>query len=112
MSKPEQAPASTQDILDAIAGPDPGGHQLLAGYKLIPLSGAQLVNTDETLAILGTTNGDIPQRRRIEIRLRKSVPRDATAGVTPASMIGPPRPRPVARPPLFPAPRVFAAPPS
>ena len=24
---------------------------LLAGYKLIPLSGAQLVNTDETLAI-------------------------------------------------------------
>jgi flagellar motor protein MotB len=85
---------------------------LLAGYKMIPLSGAQLVNTDETLAILGTTNGDIPQRRRIEIRLRKSVPRDTTATIAPASMIGPPRPRPVARPPLFPAPRVFAAPPS
>jgi hypothetical protein len=49
---------------------------LIAGYKLIPLSSAQLVNTDETLAMLGTF-GDIPQRRRIEIRLRKSVPREA-----------------------------------
>ena len=46
---------------------------LLAGYKLIPLSGAQLVNTDETLAISGSPD-DIQQRRRIEIRLRKSAP--------------------------------------
>jgi flagellar motor protein MotB len=45
--------------------------KLLESYKLIPLSGAQLVNTDETLDI-GATPGDIPQRRRIEIRLRKS----------------------------------------
>jgi hypothetical protein len=44
------------------------------------MSGAQLVNTDETLAILGTP-GDIPQRRRIEIRLRKSVPRETTASI-------------------------------
>lgn len=51
---------------------------LLAGYKLIPLSGAQLVNTDETLAITGSS-GDIQQRRRIEIRLRKS--NDTTAGI-------------------------------
>jgi flagellar motor protein MotB len=51
---------------------------LLAGYKLIPLSGAQLVNVDETLAIAGSP-GDIQQRRRIEIRLRKSLPNDATA---------------------------------
>jgi hypothetical protein len=28
---------------------------LIAGYKLIPLSDAQLVNTDETLAMLGNT---------------------------------------------------------
>ena len=48
---------------------------LLAGYKLIPLSGAQLVNTDETLAIDGAFPGDIRERRRIEIRLRKSSPR-------------------------------------
>jgi flagellar motor protein MotB len=53
---------------------------LLAGYKLIPLSGAQLVNIDETLAIAGSP-GDIQQRRRIEIRLRKSTPIDTTASV-------------------------------
>jgi len=53
---------------------------LLAGYKLIPLSGAQLVNTDETLAIAGSP-GDIQQRRRIEIRLRKSAAIDTTASV-------------------------------
>jgi flagellar motor protein MotB len=67
---------------------------LLAGYKLIPLSGAQLVNTDETLAILGGIPADIPQRRRIEIRLRKSVPRDATASIAPAPVVLPPKPRP------------------
>jgi outer membrane protein OmpA-like peptidoglycan-associated protein len=43
----------------------------LAGYKLIPLSGAQLVNNDETLDVTGVP-ADIPARRRIEIRLRKS----------------------------------------
>jgi flagellar motor protein MotB len=58
---------------------------LLAGYKLIPLSGAQLVNIDETLAVAGSP-GDIQQRRRIEIRLRKSVPNDATASIPPASI--------------------------
>ncbi|MGA9091806.1 MAG: hypothetical protein WB420_22190 [Bradyrhizobium sp.] len=47
---------------------------LLSGYKLIPLSGAQLVNTDETLAIGGAFSGDVRERRRIEIRLRKSSP--------------------------------------
>ena len=50
----------------------------LAGYKMIPLSGAQLVNTDETLALDGALPGDIRERRRIEIRLRKSSPRDAS----------------------------------
>jgi hypothetical protein len=90
---------------------------ILAGYKLIPLSGAQLVNTDETLAILGTTTGDVPQRRRIEIRLRKSVPRDATASIAPAPAVAPAKPRPVVKqPPLYlrprPAPRLFAASPS
>jgi flagellar motor protein MotB len=53
---------------------------LLAGYKLIPLSGAQLVNTDETLAISGSP-GDIQQRRRIEIRLRKSSTGEATGSL-------------------------------
>ena len=61
---------------------------LLAGYKLIPLSGAQLVNIDETLAIAGSP-GDIQQRRRIEIRLRKSVPNDLTATIPPAPIVVP-----------------------
>jgi outer membrane protein OmpA-like peptidoglycan-associated protein len=69
---------------------------VLAGYKLIPLSGAQLVNTDETLAIQGTP-GDIPQRRRIEIRLRKSVPRDPTAGMAPSTAVASGKPRPLAK---------------
>jgi flagellar motor protein MotB len=62
---------------------------LLAGYKLIPMSGAQLVNTDETLAISGSP-GDIQQRRRIDIRLRKSVPTDATASIAPVPVVVPP----------------------
>jgi hypothetical protein len=49
----------------------------LAGYKLLPLSGAQLINNDETLAISGTP-GDVLERRRIEIRLRKSTPYDTS----------------------------------
>jgi flagellar motor protein MotB len=66
--------------------------KLLDGYKLIPLSGAQLVNTDETLAITGMP-GDIRERRRIEIRLRKSSVHDAS--VTPPIVPIPRRPRPV-----------------
>jgi flagellar motor protein MotB len=50
----------------------------LASYKIIPLSGAQLVNTDETLAI-SPQPLDVRQRRRIEIRLRKSTPQQASA---------------------------------
>jgi flagellar motor protein MotB len=87
---------------------------LLAAYKLIPLSGAQLVNTDETLAILGTP-GDIPQRRRIEIRLRKSVPREATSSIASAPPVVLPKRRPLAKqPPLSltsrPPPRLFLPP--
>jgi outer membrane protein OmpA-like peptidoglycan-associated protein len=72
---------------------------LLTGYKIIPLSGAQLVNTDETLAILGIP-ANVPERRRIEIRLRKSVPPDATASIptAPAVAVLKPRPPPKPRP--------------
>jgi flagellar motor protein MotB len=69
----------------------------LAPYKLIPLSGAQLVNTDETLATQGA-HGDIPQRRRIEIRLRKSVPHETAASIVTAPVVATPKPRPVPRP--------------
>jgi flagellar motor protein MotB len=78
--------------------------KLLDGYKLIPLSGAQLVNTDETLALTGTP-GDIRERRRIEIRLRKSSPHDSP---TTMAEIPLPRPRPPA--PLKPKPRIVQLP--
>jgi flagellar motor protein MotB len=45
----------------------------LAAYKLIPLSGAQIVNVDESLALSGAPE-DVRERRRIEIRLWKSTP--------------------------------------
>ena len=67
--------------------------KLLADYKLIPLSGAQLVNTDETLALAGTP-GDIRERRRIEIRLRKSSPHDAPIHDVTASIPEVPLPKP------------------
>lgn len=69
----------------------------LAGYKLIPLSGAQLVNTDETLAVAGMP-GDIPQRRRIEIRLRKSVPREVVADAVNPTVVAPTKLRRVVKP--------------
>lgn len=79
---------------------------LLAGYKLIPLSGAQLVNTDETLALSGGIPADIAQRRRIEVRLRKSVPVETTASVPPPPVVQRPKPRPVPKqPPLSLAPK-------
>ncbi len=69
---------------------------LLSGYKMIPMSGAQLVNTDETLAIDGAFSGDVRERRRIEIRLRKSSPHDVS--VDASAPDAPIRPRP--KPPL------------
>jgi flagellar motor protein MotB len=82
---------------------------LMAGYKLIPLSGAQLVNTDETLAILGTP-GDIPLRRRIEIRLRKSVPREASVDVARQPVIVPVKPRRPTKPPVSLVPKLAPTP--
>ncbi|ANY85510.1 hypothetical protein BB934_45665 (plasmid) [Microvirga ossetica] len=46
----------------------------LNGLRVLPLSGAQLVKTDETLANGMDVQGDVKERRRIEIRLRKSAP--------------------------------------
>jgi flagellar motor protein MotB len=81
--------------------------KLLAGHKLIPLSGAQLVNTDETLALAGTP-GDIRERRRIEIRVRKSSPHDSPIHEVPTVplrkpkpiLVGKPKPRPALQAPL------------
>jgi hypothetical protein len=48
------------------------------------------VNTDETLAI-SPSPGDIQQRRRIEIRLRKSSSSEATGSLAPTATAAPPR---------------------
>lgn len=45
----------------------------LKKFRILPLSGAQLIQTDETLSA-GAQTGDDPKRRRIEIRMRKSSP--------------------------------------
>jgi hypothetical protein len=77
----------------------------LEKYKLIPLSGAQLVNNDETLALAGTP-GDVQERRRIEIRLRKSSIHEASvAPVKPPASTKPKaplQPRPVTPRPYAP----------
>jgi flagellar motor protein MotB len=75
----------------------------LSRYKVLPLSGAQLTNNDETLATSGVP-ADIRERRRIEIRLRKSTPYDSSVKASTAPLVPdvrPPRPRP--RPPTPPA---------
>lgn len=78
----------------------------LAGYKMIPLSGGQLIDTNESLALSGASGGDVAQRRRIEIRLRKSTPHEAAASILP-----PPSPAPARRiAPKQTAPRPASAP--
>jgi outer membrane protein OmpA-like peptidoglycan-associated protein len=42
----------------------------LAGYRILPLSAAQMTGTDERLSFPG--GGDVRERRRIEIRVRRS----------------------------------------
>jgi outer membrane protein OmpA-like peptidoglycan-associated protein len=43
----------------------------LRGFRVLPLSGAQLIGTDGRLT-RGDEQGDVRERRRIEIRMRKS----------------------------------------
>jgi hypothetical protein len=77
---------------------------------MIPLSGGQLIDTDETLALNGTSGGDVAQRRRIEIRLRKSTPHEAAASILQPQTAAPRRaaspkqvsPRPSTTPPASP----------
>jgi flagellar motor protein MotB len=90
----------------------------LARYKILPLSGAQLINNDETLAISGISV-DIPQRRRIEIRLRKSTPHDLSMSTPSAGLVPEVRARPrVVVPPagksvgVLPAGKSISAPPA
>jgi len=57
----------------------------LAQYKIIPLSGAQLIKNDETLAT-DNVPADVRERRRIEIRLRKSTPSDSAPEAPPVPL--------------------------
>jgi flagellar motor protein MotB len=50
---------------------------LLNGYTLLPLSGGQLIGVDDRLASGG--GGDEPERRRIEIRLRRANATESSA---------------------------------
>ena len=80
----------------------------LAGYKMIPLSGGQLIDTDETLALNGASGGDIAQRRRIEIRLRKSTLHEAAVSILQPQLATPRRvalPKQIAPRPAPPPPR-------
>lgn len=66
----------------------------LTPYKVIPMSAAQLIKNDETLAIDNIPTND-PGRRRIEIRLRKSQPREVVVRETTVPTTVPtPMPRP------------------
>ncbi len=49
----------------------------LRNFRILPLSGAQLIGTDGRLT-RGDEQGDVRERRRIEIRMRKSVEFDGT----------------------------------
>lgn len=66
----------------------------LERYKVIPLSGAQLIKNDETLAT-DNVPADVRERRRIEIRLRKSTPSEPAPE---ASTVPVPAQRPVRLP--------------
>jgi hypothetical protein len=69
----------------------------LKGYTLLPLSGGQLIAIDDTLTSGG--GGDEPERRRIEIRVRRANSAEPSAGpLTPRPRTPPavraPSPRP------------------
>jgi len=88
----------------------------LTAYKILPLSGAQLINNDETLATSGLP-ANVQERRRIEIRLRKSTPYDAsmTTALAGGSNSGPqttprPRQRPAPPPPTVAPPATLPVP--
>lgn len=75
-------------------------------YKLLPLSGAQLINNNGSLATTGIP-ADLRQRRRIEIRLRKSTPLEISASVpAPVRLPSAPDVKPV-QPPKPQQPSIF-----
>ena len=77
--------------------------QSLARDTILPFSGAQLIDTNERLATSGLAV-DIPARRRIEIRLRKSTPHDVSVTALPTAPTTVPKPPPRQKPAPAPSP--------
>jgi hypothetical protein len=71
--------------------------QSLSHYRILPLSGGQLIDTNETLATSGLP-ANILQRRRIEIRLRKFTPHASVSALS----APPADPKPQQKPPSSP----------
>jgi outer membrane protein OmpA-like peptidoglycan-associated protein len=76
----------------------------LTPYRILPLSGGQLIDTNETLATSGLP-ADILQRRRIEIRLRKFTPHDFSVSALPPANAKPQRQKPTPSPARRPVPQ-------
>lgn len=70
----------------------------LGGLRILPLSGAQLIGTDDTLSASDTPEA-VKKRRRIEIRVRRS---DRVAAVEKPDVRKPPVLSPEAPGPKFP----------
>jgi outer membrane protein OmpA-like peptidoglycan-associated protein len=70
--------------------------RLSSRFAILPYSGAQLVNVNDSLVLSGI-GGDVKERRRIEIRLRKSN-RVGLPIASPAPRLVPPKPTTAAVP--------------
>jgi flagellar motor protein MotB len=59
----------------------------LSGYRILPYSGAQIIDLGDKLSN-GSSTGDVRQRRRIEIRLRRG--EEQQASIAPVPTVAPP----------------------
>lgn len=58
----------------------------LGQYRILPYSGAQIINLDDKLTD-GSSTGDVRQRRRIEIRLRRAEEQQAEIAPLPSPVL-------------------------
>lgn len=63
----------------------------LSGYRILPYSGAQIIDLGDKLSD-GSSQGDVRQRRRIEIRLRRA--EEKQASLAPPAAAAPPAAQP------------------
>jgi endonuclease YncB( thermonuclease family) len=60
----------------------------LGGYRILPYSGAQIIDLGDKLSD-GSSTGDVQKRRRIEIRLRRAEEEQAAIAPVPAPVLVP-----------------------